>query len=236
MPQLAEWEGFLFVSLAPDPEPFPTAFAPPTDKFAAWHLPELRAARRIDYEVRSNWKQIIENYSECYHCPSIHPQLCRLSPPTSGRNDLGEGPFLGGYSTLNRPAGSLTMSGQTIRPPLGEVAGEDLGRVYYYAIFPNLLLSLHPDYVMTHTLRPLGAGRTQVACEWLFDPATMAGPGFDPSDAVEFWDLTNRQDWEVCELAHLGVGSRAYTPGPYSHAEGLLDAFKREYLRRMAES
>jgi Rieske 2Fe-2S family protein len=238
--EVAEWEGFLFVSLAPAPapapEPFPTAFAPFSDRLAAWHLTELRAARRIEYEVRSDWKQILENYSECYHCPSIHPQLCRLSPATSGRNDPSEGPILGGYSTLSRPGGSLTTSGGTARPPLGEVAGEDLGRVYYYAIFPNLLLSLLPDYVLTHTLRPLAAGRTHVTCEWLFDPATMAAPGFDPSDAVDFWDLTNRQDWAVCELAQLGVGSRAYTPGPYSHAEGLLDAFRREYLRRMAES
>jgi Rieske 2Fe-2S family protein len=204
-------------------------------KFAAWHLPTLREGRRHDYEVRANWKQIVENYSECYHCPLIHPQLCRLSPATSGRNDLLEGPFLGGYSTLDRPGGSLTTSGHTNRPPLGEVAGEDLGRVYYYAIFPNLLISLLPDYILVHTLSPLGAGCTRVACAWLFDPETMSRPGFDPGDAVEFWDLTNRQDWEVCELAHLGVGSRGYTPGPYSNAEGLLDAFDREYLRRMGE-
>jgi Rieske 2Fe-2S family protein len=232
--ELAEWEGFWFVNLAAAPEPFPAALAPLIRKFAAWHLTELREARRIEYEVRANWKQIVENYSECYHCPSIHPQLCRLSPAASGRNDLDEGPVLGGYSTLNRPGGSLTVSGQTARPPLGEVAGEDLSRVYYYAIFPNLLLSLHPDYVLAHTLRPVGAGHTHVTCAWLFDPAVMAAPGFDPGDAVEFWDLTNRQDWSMCERAQLGAGSRAYTPGPYSHAEGLLAAFDREYLRRMA--
>jgi Rieske 2Fe-2S family protein len=231
--RLAEWEGFLFVGLDRAAEPFEEAFAPLAGKFAAWHLSGLREARRIDYDVRSNWKQVIENYSECYHCPPVHPQLCRLSPATSGRNDLTEGPFLGGYSTLNRAGGSLTTTGHTSRPPLGEVAGEDLARVYYYAIFPSLLLSLHPDYVMAHTLRPIEPGLTRVTCVWLFDPVTMAGPGFDPSDAVEFWDLTNRQDWEVCELAQLGARSRAYHPAPYSNAEGLLDAFDREYLRRL---
>ena len=144
--------------------------------------------------MQANWKLIVQNYSECYHCPLIHPALDRLSPSTSGRNDLSEGPFLGGYMTLNTAFDSMTTDGHTIRPPLGEVAGEELSRVYYYSIFPNMLLSLHPDYVMAHTLWPQGVGRTRIVCEWYFDPETMAAPGFDPSDAVEFWDMTNRQD------------------------------------------
>src|SRR5262245_5134008 len=123
---VAEWEGFLFVNLADDAEPFAAAFAPLLGKFQAWNLPSLRESRRIEYDVRANWKQIIKNYSECYHCPGVHPQLCRLSPSTSGRNDLSEGPFLGGYMTLNRSVASLTTSGHTSRPPLGSVAGEDL--------------------------------------------------------------------------------------------------------------
>ena len=228
---LVSWEGFLLLNLAREPEPFVEAFAPLIDKFAAWHLPALRVAHRIEYDVQANWKLLVENYSECYHCPLIHPALVQLSPAQSGRNDLAEGPFLGGYMILNHPGGSMTISGSTARPPIGDVAGEDLNRVYYYAIFPTLLLSLHPDYVMAHTLWPQRAGRTRIVCEWLFAPETMAQPGFDPSDAVAFWDMTNRQDWHVCELSQLGVRSRAYTPGPYAHQEGLLDAFDREYLR-----
>ena len=77
-----------------------------------------------------------------------------------------------------------------------------------------MLLSLHPDYVLCHTLWPQGARRTHIICEWLFDPDAIAQPDFDPSGAVEFWDMTNRQDWHVCELSQLGLGSRAYTPGP----------------------
>jgi Rieske 2Fe-2S family protein len=216
---LAEWEGFLFLNLAREPQPFEQLFAPLIGKFAAWHMPELHMARRIEYDVQANWKLIIQNYSECYHCPLIHPALDRLSPSTSGRNDLSEGPFLGGYMTMNEPTGSMTIDGHTRRPPLGEVAGEELGRVYYYSIFPNLLLSLHPDYVMAHTLWPQDAGRTRIVCEWYFDPATMTEPGFDPSDAVEFWDLTNRQDWQVCEFQQAGTRSRAFSTGRYSAIE-----------------
>jgi len=230
---ISTWEGFLMLNLASDPEPFDLAFAPLINKFSTWHISELRVAHRIEYDVKANWKLIFENYSECYHCPLIHPALDLLSPSQSGRNDLSEGPFLGGYMTLNEPGGSLTTNGHTTRPPVGEVGGDDLNRIYYYSIFPNMLLSLHPDYVMSHTLWPQGPGRTRIVCEWLFDPRTMAQPDFDPSDAVEFWDMTNRQDWHVSELTQLGVASRSYTPGPYANQEGLLDAFDREYLRAL---
>ncbi len=105
--------------------------------------------------------------------------------------------------------------------------------MYYYTLFPSLLLSTHPDYAMVHYAKPLAPDRTEVVCAWLFDPQTMARPDFDPSDVVDFWDLTNRQDWHVNELTQLGLTSRAYSPGPYSNAEGLLNAFDRHYLRVM---
>ena len=184
--------------------------------------------RTISYDLACNWKLVFQNYSECYHCPLVHPQLDRLSPSDSGRNDLAEGPFLGGYSEL-RPGTSLTQTGTTTRPPLGEVDGPDLDRVYYYTLFPSLLLSLHRDYAMVHYVEPLAAQSTRVRCAWMFDPAAIAAPGFDPSDAVDFWDLTNRQDWRINELTQLGTGSRADAPGPYSNAEGLLAAFDRHY-------
>jgi Rieske 2Fe-2S family protein len=230
---VAVFEGFVFVSLAGQPEPFAQAFAPLVGRFARWHVDELRTARTIAYDVACNWKLVFQNYSECYHCPLVHPQLDKLSPSDSGRNDLSEGPFLGGYSDLRRHGGSLTTTGTSARAPLGDVDGDHLDRVYYYAIFPSLLLSLHRDYVMAHSVQPVAADRTRVTCAWLFDAAAIAAPGFDPSDAVDFWDVTNRQDWAVNELTQLGTASRAYVPGPYADAEGLLAAFDRHYLRRM---
>lgn len=229
--ELVAWEGFLMLNLAPEPEPFEVAYAPLLGKWDAWNLAGLKVAHRVEYDVRANWKLIVQNYSECYHCPLIHPALDALSPSQSGRNDLSEGPFLGGYMTLRHSGGSMTITGRTARPPVGAVAGEDLDRVYYYSLFPNLLLSLHADYVMAHTLWPEAPDRTRIICEWLFEPATIALPDFDPADAVEFWDMTNRQDWHVSELTQLGAASRAYRPGPYANQEGLLAAFDREYLR-----
>lgn len=230
---LAVWEGFIFINLAQQPEAFAQAFAPVMGRFAKWNIAGLRAAKRIDYELDCNWKLVAQNYSECYHCPVIHPQLDKLSPWDSGRNDLGEGAFLGGFMTLRDPGGSMTLSGHTSRPPIGDVAGEELDRIYYYTLFPSMLLSLHPDYVMAHRLVPIAVDKVHIVCEWLFDPQTMAGADFDPSDAVEFWDMTNRQDWKVCQLSQAGIESRAYVPGPYSNNEGILQAYDRHYLSVM---
>jgi Rieske 2Fe-2S family protein len=233
--RVGSWEGFIFVDVLGRNRPFESAFEPLIGRFSRWDLARLRTAHSITYEVACNWKLIFLNYSECYHCPSVHPQLDKLSPSDSGRNDLADGPFLGGYSELRQPGTSLTMSGHSTRPPLGSVDGADLDRVYYYTMFPSMMLSLHPDYAMVHYCKPLAADRTQIVCAWLFDRDVMAQPDFDASDVVDFWDLTNRQDWHVNELTQLGMNSVAYSPGPYSNAEGLLSAFDRHYLEVMGD-
>ena len=231
---LAIWEGFIFVNLAEDATPLETVFAPLAGKFAHWNLPTLRSARRIEYDVRANWKLIFENYSECYHCPLVHPALSKLTPYDSAENDLCEGPFLGGFMPITQ-GNSLTMSGDACALPVGDIQAEDHHRVFYYSIFPNLLLSLHPDYVMVHQIWPQSPARTTVFCDWLFHPDAFGRPDFHPDDAIEFWDMTNKQDWHVCELSQQGIASRAYQPGPYSPRESIPAAWDREYLRALGE-
>lgn len=228
--RVADFEGFIFICIDEAASSAAQTFAPLDGRFTAWRLPELRAAKRIAYEVAANWKLIFQNYSECYHCPVIHPQLEKLSPSNSGRNDFTEGPFLGGFSRLH-DGKSLTTSGSSRRKPL--VGGDERQRAYYYTIFPSLLLSLHPDYAMAHYVIPLAHDRTRIVCEWLFGQHELHRPDFDAADVVEFWDLTNRQDWRVNELTQAGIGSRSYTPGPYAREEGLLHAFDRYYLSLM---
>jgi Rieske 2Fe-2S family protein len=91
--------------------------------------------------------------------------------------------------------------------------------VMYVAVMPNLLISLHPDYVMTHLLTPISPGVTRISCSWAFAPEAVAEPGFDPSYAVDFWDLTNRQDWAACESVQRGMHSAHYVPGPLAPEE-----------------
>ena len=226
---LEEWEGFLFLNLAAEPEPLADALRPLLGRFAPWRLPELARARRIDYDVRANWKLIFQNFSECYHCPPVHPALAKLSHYRSGANNLRDGSVLGGYMLITEKDGSLTMSGRLCGSLLGDLSQEDRQRVYYYSVFPGAFLTIQPDFVMLTRLEPVAVDRTRVVCEWLFAREAPAKPGFDPSDGVEIWDVTNRQDWHMCELAQQGVSSRAYRPGLYSKEESLLAAFDREY-------
>jgi Rieske 2Fe-2S family protein len=232
---VAVWEGGVFLNFDPEAEPFEHAFGPLFGRFDAWAWGELEVAHRITYEVEANWKLVFQNYSECYHCPSLHPQLNRLTPFRNSRNDLEEGPFLGGPMRMAIDGGSMTMSGQRCAAPLGDLEGEDLNLVQYFTIFPNLLLSLHPDYVLLHRVDRIAVDRTRIVCDWLFHPEAMSRDAFDPSGAIEFWNLTNSQDWQVSELSQRGIASRAYRPGPYSELESMIAAWDREYLRSLED-
>jgi Rieske 2Fe-2S family protein len=97
------------------------------------------------------------------------------------------------------------------------------------------MLSIHPDYVNYYLVTPLGVDRSRVDSEWLFNPAGEGQEGFDPDDAVKMWDVTNRQDWDICERSQLGIGSRRYQPGPYSPRESIPAAWDREYRRQMGQ-
>jgi Rieske 2Fe-2S family protein len=221
------WDGHIFINLDPDAAPLHTQLGPLPGKFRPWRMHELRLGRRIVYDIRANWKLIIQNYSECLHCPNLHPALNHLSHYLSGENEPLQAAYMGGRMDLRPGVATMSSDGTCPRALLPGLSADDRRRVYYYAIFPNMLLSLHPDYMMVHTLWPCAPDRTINICEWHFAPDELRREGFDPSDAVGFWDVTNRQDWRVCELSQAGISSRAYTPGPYSNREDLLFAFDR---------
>jgi Rieske 2Fe-2S family protein len=224
--RLAVVEGLVLIDLS--------GAAPPPDEhvgdlrsdLARYRLGDLRRAQRIVYDVGANWKAIAENYSECLHCPGVHPELNRLSHYLSGEVVEGAGVWCGGSMTLRDGFETMGTDGAAHgRPPIAGLDARDLRSVWYFLLFPNVLISLHPDYVMLHTLWPRGADRTQVVCEWFFEPATVAAEGFDPADAVGFWDQVNREDWRVCELTQRGMGSGAFTPGRYTTQEGDVHTF-----------
>ena len=230
---LANWEGFLFVNLAKEPQPFAASLPGLIGRFKQWQPSELVAADRRVYEVDANWKMFFHNFSECYHCPLAHPQLNKLTPFRNSENDLDEGSVLGGPMGMNNLEGSMTIGGERCAPPFAALTEHERARVYYYTLFPGAFISFHPDYVMVHRAVPLAIDRTRIICEWYFHRDVVATPGFDPKPAVDFWDMTNRQDWDLCVNAYRGVITRAWTPGPYSEMESQLAAFDRQYLRAM---
>jgi glycine betaine catabolism A len=211
---VAEWHGWVFVNASATAMDF-TEHLGTLDRLVAPYAPErLVVKARQSYEIRANWKIIAENYHECYHCPMIHPELCAVTPPSSGENWHEPGAWLGGSMSLREHAQTMSLDGRSHGTML---PGVDHRSVRYLGLFPNLLISLHPDYVLTHRLVPLAASQTLVECEWLF-----AGEVDDPSYAVEFWDVTNRQDWAACESVQRGVASPHFRPGPLAPNESAI--------------
>src|SRR6478609_8805689 len=196
--RLAVVEGLVLLDLSGEAPPAAEHVGDLAPHMAAYRLPDLRRAARIVYDVDANWKAIAENYSECLHCPGVHPELNRLSHYLGGEAIDGRGLWCGGSMTL--ADGVATMSTDGAAHARSAIAGVDERSILYFLIFPNTLVSLHPDYVMLHTLWPTAVDRTEVVCEWFFEPETIAAEGFDPSDAVAFWDQVNREDWQVCQL------------------------------------
>jgi len=220
------WEGWVFGhGRSPLGDPAVPAFADHLGEFgtvvAPYDAASLALADRHTYEVAANWKVIAENYHECYHCPLIHPELCQVSPPTSGDNYDLPGLWVGGSLDLRDDMATMSLTGESGGLPIPGVPPD---RVEYVHLLPNLLVSAHPDYVMTHRLVPLAPARTWVECSWYL----LAGPSGDvpdPSYAVEFWDLTNRQDWAACESVQRGLASPHFTPGPFAPNEDAVAAF-----------
>jgi Rieske 2Fe-2S family protein len=216
---LESWHGFLFVNGSGDAPPF-AEHVGALDGLVAPYQPErLVALASHAYELAANWKVILENYHECYHCPLIHPELCQVSPPASGDNFELDGAWVGGTMDLKDHAATMSLDGHSDGVPIPGLDGERLRTVAYLGLFPNLLLSLHPDYVMTHLVEPLAADRSHIVCTWYFPPEAAERPGFDPTYAVEFWDRTNRQDWAACESVQRGMASPHFQPGPLAPAE-----------------
>jgi glycine betaine catabolism A len=219
----AEWHGLIFAGAAA--EAVPQALAALDQIIAPYEPERLVVAGQHAYDTAANWKVLTENYHECYHCPSIHPELCRVSAPDSGQNYAASRAWMGGWMDLRDGMATMSLDGSSHAVPLRGLSGAGQRTVLYVSIFPNVLLSLHPDYVMTHRLSPLAADRTRIECSWAFAPEAVAMPGFDPGYATEFWDLTNRQDWLACESVQRGLASPYAAPGPLSSREDAVYSF-----------
>lgn len=212
------WAGFVWVHLGlTDRGQVTDQFQESEGYLANYPLAELSTAARIVYPVKANWKAIVENYNECYHCGPVHPELVELVPAFRQR----------GGSELDWERGiphregawTFTTTGTSNRSPFPGLSQDEQERHKGQLVYPNLMLSLSADHVAAFTLWPHGPDRTTVVCDFLFHPAEMAKADFDPSDAVDFWDVVNRQDWKICESVQKGMTSRRFTTGFYAPME-----------------
>ena len=216
------WGGFFFLNLTPPDsadgsKALLAQLGGAPEDFKRYPLADLRVARRIVYEVGANWKVVMENYNECYHCAGVHPELCELVPAFKQHG----GANLDWENGIPHREGAVTFtfSGTTTRAPFPGLNEAEQTRHKAQLIYPNLLLSLSADHAAAFTLWPRGPGHTTIVCDFLFHPAEMRKSDFDPSDAVDFWDLVNRQDWSICAGVQRGMTSRCFDAGYYAPME-----------------
>ena len=232
---VAVWGGFTFVSLHPDQTP-PLAeqLGASVAATANYPLADLRRGARLTYEVAANWKVIVENYNECYHCGPVHPELCELVPDF--RRGGGAGLAWDDGIPHRDGAWTFTSSGTSARAPFPGLSAEERVRHKGALVYPNLLLSLSADHVAAFTLLPRAPGHTTVVCDFLFAPEAIDATDFDPTDAVDFWDLVNRQDWRIGESVQRGMASYAADRGWFAPMEDDSADIGRWYRRAMGDA
>jgi Rieske 2Fe-2S family protein len=228
------WGGFLFVRLAKSDHPgVRESLGAIPERLTRYPLESLVIGRKLAYEVRANYKVLLENYNECYHCAGVHPELVRLVP-AFGRGGAG----LDWDSGVPHRDGAwtFTTTGTSNRAPFPSLNEAERTRHKGELIYPNLMLSLSADHAAAFTLWPTSAGHTRVVCDLLFAPGEVASEAFDPSDAADFWDTVNRQDWAVCESVQRGMASRGFTKGWFAPMEDASLDIRRWLLPRLGET
>ncbi|MDT8861305.1 aromatic ring-hydroxylating dioxygenase subunit alpha [Alkalihalobacillus sp. MEB130] len=179
--------------------------------FARYQIEDLKIGAQKEYEVDANWKLIIENFQECYHCSSIHPELTATLPEF--RSGVGTQNTVGGGATFHESVQSFSLSGKGKRKPLKGLLPEDDRTYFGITLLPHVFVNLTPDHVIIHRLIPISETKTRVVCDWLFAPEEIEKSDFDPTDAVELFHRVNEQDFEACEWCQENMGSKAYKSG-----------------------
>ena len=223
-----EWHGWIMVNAGGDAGHV-DHFLDGIEPRVAEHQPErLVVGATHAYELACNWKLVVENYQECFHCPNIHPELCAVSPPASGENHDGhDGFWIGGWQALMAHAVTMSFDGSSAVQPFDTLQGPRRRQVDYLVVLPNMLVSLHPDYVMTHRLEPLAPDRTAVECQWLFSPQDARRRRLRPVVRRRLLGPHQPPGLGGVRGRAAGVLSRGYRQGPFSADEDGVAQFVR---------
>jgi glycine betaine catabolism A len=234
---LREWAGFVFLSTAVEPPELCGDI--PLSTLDHWPLEHLQTGHRWEKTLACNWKVFWENYSECLHCPGIHPELCDMVPvyrdgvmATNERQ--GWIPGTAEAARLKPGAESWTMDGAPCGPVFPGLTPEERQAGYtFVTLWPSAFVVAHVDYVRSVRLTPLGPDRTRLIAEWHFAPETLAQPGFDAAKVAAFAKIVLGQDGDACEMNQRGLTSPAYTRGRLMPEEYEIQRFHQWVLREM---
>jgi glycine betaine catabolism A len=212
-----EWLGYVWVCLAAEPPPFESTVADAVverlgdlESIEHYGLDSLQVGRRIVYDVKANWKLIIENFMECYHCATIHPELTEVLPEFA--DGYAAQYFVGHGAEFGADVKGFTVDGSEGVERLPGVSAEQDRRYYAITIKPQVFINLVPDHVIFHRMYPLAPDRTVVECDWLYLPGVVES-GVDVSASVELFHRVNQQDFDACERCQPAMSSRVYREG-----------------------
>jgi glycine betaine catabolism A len=235
---LREWLGYAWVCVADEPPSFEDTVIGAVDErlggadvIEGWDIESLEVGRRISYDVAANWKLIIENFMECYHCATIHPELTEVLPEFA--DGFAAQYFVGHGAAFGEEVQGFTVDGSAgVSVIPGVVDGHD--RKYYaITVNPQVFINLVPDHVIFHRMYPVGPDRTVVECDWLYLPEVVRS-GHDLDRSVELFHRVNQQDFDACERCQLAASSKAYAQGgvlvPSEHHIGAFHSWVTEQL------
>ncbi len=239
------WRGFVFVNLSDAPEGGLDDFLGEEKEYVAnWPLEELHPVHREIQPVNCNWKIYWENYAECYHCPRLHPELCKIMP-TYAKAVLSDSDLPGwqprfdgdaGFGGVADDAATWTMDGQSTLPPLEGLTDEerDAG-VAFMSIAASFYIVAHPDYARSVRIIPRGPERIELVIDWLL-PTSAGDVSRDVIERItDLPMLVIRQDGAACERNQQGLRSKRFEHGVLVPQEYELWRFHEWLRRRLGE-
>jgi choline monooxygenase len=195
------WEGFVFVCLEPDAAPpLAEVFAGIAERIRPNRLTTKQLVRRVDYDVEANWKVYVDNFLEGYHIPHVHPELNKALDYLAYRTELG--PW---YNLQHSPLKDDNVYTKD--------AG---GEAFYYWVYPNFMLNILPHRVQVNLVLPNGPDRCKVIFWYYYDEPDAPGRAEQIAADVEYSDMVQAEDREICHQVHRGLGSRGYHRGRFS--------------------
>ncbi|MFR9728016.1 aromatic ring-hydroxylating oxygenase subunit alpha [Saccharopolyspora sp. MS10] len=212
-----EWLGYVWLCLADEPPSFEETVIGDVserlgtpDAIVGYQVADLKLGRRVEYDVKANWKQIVENFMECYHCATIHPELTEVLPEFA--DGLAAQYYVGHGAEFGEEVQGFTVDGSAGLERIPGVGEEQDRRYYAITVRPQVFINLVPDHVVFHRMFPVAADRTIVRCDWLYLPEVVDS-GADIDRSVELFHRVNQQDFDACERCQLAMDSRSYRRG-----------------------
>jgi Rieske 2Fe-2S family protein len=233
-----EWLGYVWVCLSDNPPTFEDDVLGAVverlgdlESIDRYDIDALKVGRRIRYDVAANWKLIVENFMECYHCATIHPELVEVLPEFA--DGYAAQYYVGHGAEFGAGIEGFTVDGSAGVDLIPSIAPEQDRRYFAITIRPQVFVNLVPDHVILHRMIPLAADRTIVECDWLYRPGVV-GSGRDVSASVELFHRVNQQDFQACERCQPAMSSRVYAAGgvlvPSEHHIGAFHDWLRGRL------